>query len=411
MIRENANVKICCITIGNEILLGRTINTNLAYIGRELTRIGLILTSSITIPDEAEVILNTLQEAWKENDIIITTGGLGPTSDDITKKVIAEFFKKELIFSDKIWTNVQTIFQKRGISIPQINKNQAEVPKDFTPLSNIYGTAPGLYYEEGNKSFFALPGVPLEMKYLFTEQIIPTLDNRYKHTKLLMKTFHTFGIPESAIAELLTEVVIPEGLNLAYLPQTGRVDIRLYGCIETAYLKICNKLEQILQPYLWGTDDDVPDAILHREMLISGKTLSIAESCTGGLVQEMLTRHAGSSTYFVGGVVSYCDAVKRQLLQVTQFDLDNYGAVSKEVAISMAEGVRSLLDTDLGAGISGIAGPGGGTEEKPVGTVHIAVSDGNITKHEEMHFSGDRDSIRHKAAEKCIFMLYKFIKK
>ncbi len=408
MIRDN--IQICCITIGNEILLGKTVNTNLAFIGRELTRIGLVLTSSITIPDDADVIRETLSDAWQMNDIVITTGGLGPTSDDITKKVIAQFFGKELEFSERIWENVQGIFQRRGILIPNINRNQAEVPHDFTPLTNNYGTAPGLYYEEAGKQFFALPGVPLEMKYLILEQVIPILHDKYPRSPLLVLTIHTFGIAESAIAEMLSDLVIPDGLNLAYLPQTGRVDLRIYGSNQEAFENVGMYLETILQPYIWGIDNDEPDAILHKIMLSSGKTLSLAESCTGGLVQEMITRHADSSRYFMGGVVSYSNTVKKELLQVSSQDLEFHGAVSHEVAIAMAKGIQKLLKTDIGASITGIAGPSGGTEEKPVGTVHIAVTDGRQINHEEMHFSGDRDSIRKKSAEKCIFMIYNMIK-
>jgi nicotinamide-nucleotide amidase len=411
MSRENVKLKICCITIGNEILLGKTINTNLAYIGRELTRIGLYLASCITIPDEAEDIQGTFRDAWAKNDIIITTGGLGPTSDDITKKEIARFFGKELEFADSVWKEVQTHFRKRGISIPNINRNQAEVPKDFTILSNIYGTAPGLYYVLKNKHFFALPGVPLEMKHLFSEHIIPLLQQKFPRPAILMRTIHTYGIAESAIAELMADYQTPKDMNLAYLPQTGRVDLRIYGTNHDSFKNIEEYLKKTLAPYIWGYDDDEPDTMLHREMLNSGKTLALAESCTGGLVQEMLTRHADSSVYFIGGVVSYSNNVKHQLLDVSNEDLEKFGAVSKEIATEMAAGIRSLLYADICAAITGIAGPGGGTIEKPVGTVHITVSNGITTNNAEMHFTGDRDSIRQKAAEKCIFMLYELIKK
>jgi len=403
-------LKICCITIGNEILIGKTINTNLAYIGRELTKIGLYLSECITIPDEPFPIQQALHDAWERNDIVITTGGLGPTTDDITKHEIADFFGKEMVFSEEIWQYVQCRFRERGIAIPLINRNQAELPSDFIALHNIHGTAPGLYYQKEGKYFFAMPGVPMEMKYLFSEHIIPILHEKFPRPAVLIRTIHTFGIAESAIAEIMTDVQIPEGLNLAYLPQTGRVDLRVYGTNAEGFQKIKELIETRLREYIWGYDEVEPDSMLHELMLKSGRTLALAESCTGGMVQELITGHPDSSKYFIGGVVSYQNEVKHQLLNVADDDLIQYGAVSEQVAVQMARGVRDLLKTDIGAGITGIAGPSGGTDEKPVGTVHIAVTDGSITRHELMHFNGDRESIRRKSAEKCIFMIIDIVR-
>lgn len=399
------NVKICIINIGNELLLGRTINTNLSWLGDKLAEIGLPITRSVIIQDEPEEIQLTLKREWQQNDIVIMTGGLGPTDDDLTKKVIAEFFDKELEFRKEVWRDVQEIFFRRNLVVPEINRNQAMVPEGFIALKNTVGTAPGLYFSQDKKSLFALPGVPLEMKTLFERHITAILKDKYQRESIIVKQLHTWNISESALAEQLKDLKIPEGIKLAWLPQTGRVDLRIYGNDINLIEKLNAEIKVIAQEWIWGEDDDTPQAVLNELMISKKLTLAVAESCTGGLVQELITSVSGVSKYFNGGIVSYSNEVKINQLKVKSETIEKFGAVSVETAAEMALGVRTELKADIGISITGIAGPEGGSEEKPVGTVCFGISDKAQLITHKVVFNGTRDSIRFKAAEYILLFL------
>lgn len=403
------SVKVCIINIGNELLLGRTININLSWLGVHLAELGLPISRSVTIQDNPEDIKATLQAEWQLHDVVIVTGGLGPTDDDITKAVIADFFHKQLEFREEVWKNVHDIFARRNIKIPEINRSQAMVPEGFTALSNSKGTAPGLYYMEHGKSFFALPGVPLEMKTIFADHISAILSKDYPCEPLEIVNIHTWNISESALAEKLIDLKIPDGVQLAWLPQTGRVDLRIYGKDWKLIDKLEEEIHQKAQPWIWGMGDDKPQTSVQGMMIGKGLTLSVAESCTGGLVQELLTGVPNSSEYFVGGIVTYSNEMKINQLDVKPDTLDKFGAVSIETAAEMAVGIKAVTKSDLGISITGIAGPGGGTIDKPIGLVCFGIYDGTRVSTKMIVFNGDRKSIRWKAAEYVLLLLLDYL--
>jgi nicotinamide-nucleotide amidase len=402
--------QVCIINIGNELLLGQTVNTNLSWLGKQLANLGLPITRSVTIQDVPAAITSTLSAEWQTHDIVIITGGLGPTDDDLTKQTIADFFGKELEFHEDIWQQVQSIFARREIITPEINRSQAMVPQDFVALANHRGTAPGLYYQADKKSLFALPGVPTEMKYLFSEYIKDILSEQYDCEPVFIKTWHTWDIGESALAEKLAELKLPEGVQLAWLPQTGRVDLRIYGAKRELVESTADDIYKQVKHWIWGSDDDKPQSVLYKLMTEQKLTLAVAESCTGGLVEELITGIPGASQYFLGGIVSYSNAIKEKQLHVLPKTLEQYGAVSTQTAVEMALGIRLITEADFGISITGIAGPEGGTEDKPVGTVCFAISDKKQIISNRMVFNGDRHSIRFKAAEYILLLLIDYIR-
>lgn len=402
--------KSAVITIGNEILLGKTLNTNLAYLSGQLAALGVPVEYSLTVKDDPVEIRNALEQCWKRFDVVITTGGLGPTADDITKRVIAEFFGKELLFSAEVWDQVQSRFGARELPTPQINRNQAMVPEDFQALQNERGTAPGLFYTAGGKCFFAFAGVPSEMKHVFDTHVPGILSGQYGNSPaIVQRTLHSFGISESALAEIVSEEIIPKDVSLAWLPQTGRVDLRLYGNNEPAVEEAVAFIEPLVEDWLWGRDEDTPVSVLSALLLRKGYTISLAESCTGGLIQKMLTDQSGASEIFGGGIVAYSNALKTKLLGVLESTLDEHGAVSSACAMEMACGIKSLTESVVAISVTGVAGPSGGTVEKPVGTVYFGFSVLNDVWSRKQIFSGDREAIRHKAAEYALLHMIKHL--
>lgn len=400
--------KIGLITIGNEILLGKTINTNLGFIGEQLSLIGLPLSQSATIRDNEQDIWHTLNKMWSESDVVITTGGLGPTIDDLTKKTIARFFHKDLVFREEIWQKIQNLFTLRNLTIPKINRTQAFVPQDFITIDNDYGTAPGLHYNIENKDFFALPGVPSEMKPMIVNYIIPFLKTHYPIRPFYQKTIRTFRISESALAEKLSDIEIEDNVEIAFLPQLGKVDIRIYGFSQQNFHKAITSITNKISDYIYGYNDDTILRLVHNKLFSSKLTLSIAESCTGGLIQSQITSNPGSSNYFIGGIVSYSNEVKKNLLNVKEDTLEKYGAVSEETAFEMVKNVRQLFNSDLAIAVTGIAGPSGGTKEKPVGLVYIGINIKGEILVKGFHFSGTRIQIQNKTAENALYLLLQF---
>lgn len=399
------------ISIGNEILLGRTLNSNLGYLGVELSRLGFPVHRCISIKDEPDEILRALHEAWTDSDVVITTGGLGPTQDDITRLALAEYFGKALVLDEAVWEGIQALFRRRNSPIPISNQNQAMVPQDFQVLPNDRGTAPGLHYHQDGRHIFALQGVPHEMKHLFAGQIKGILKAAFPSAEeLLQRDLHTFNIGESALAEIIHAEDMPSGITLAWLPQAGRVDLRIYGTDALAMTQAEEVIVSKAGRYIWGRDADAPPQCLVQMLKQLNLSIAIAESCTGGLVQKYLTDIAGVSDVFLGGVVSYHNSAKEALLQVSPQILDEHGAVSRECAQAMAQGVQKSFGSDLAISVTGIAGPDGGSDAKPVGTVHFGFRIGNRGFEEHKLLFGDRESIRHKAAEMAILTLLKMLK-
>ncbi len=401
--------KVAIISIGNELLLGKTINTNLSYLAAELASLGLPVNYGIVIPDENEAILDGLRTLWPKYGLLITTGGLGPTGDDITKGAIAQFFGKPLVFDEGIWRQVCALFEHRGMQVPAINRNQALIPQGFNALDNTRGTAPGLSYIEGGKTFVALPGVPEEMDYIFQTHVKKMLTEGYHCKPVHHTTIHTWDTSESALAERLADVQINREVSLAWLPQTGRVDLRLSGTDKDLIDQTVKSIVSCISDVVWGMDDDSPASVLQDSLVNRQRSIAIAESCTGGLLQQMLTAVPGASQCFKGGMVTYSNELKNSVLGVSHEILNTYGAVSEETARVMAGRVRQMTRSDYSIAITGIAGPEGGSESKPVGTVWFAFASSGVTTSVKRVFNGDRHAIRHKAAEYALIYLWKMM--
>ncbi len=373
-------MKCALITIGDEILAGSTIDTNAAWIGRELQEIGLELEYHVTIQDKKELIIDQLELLISQFNVIIATGGLGPTPDDVTPSAFYTYFQSKVEFDDVYWKKLATRFKTRTKRIPESNRSQAMKPHNGIMIENPVGSARGLLYERDQSVIIALPGVPREMKAMMTVTVLPLL--RKKAPKpVYRKTLRVTGMAESALAEAVAPVMSAHPrCRFAFYPQLINVDIR-FICDDEAEIGLVEKeIRAIVGSACYAEGKIDLEEVVGQLLTEHGKTLATAESCTGGLVGNRLTDCPGSSAYYMGGVVSYSNEAKQSLLQVRGKTLLKYGAVSEETAREMAEGVRARFGTDLGLSITGIAGPTGGTPEKPVGTVYIALADNTKTR-------------------------------
>ena len=409
----NKNYKIVVINIGNELLNGRTTNTNLTTIGEKLLYLSTQITEAYIISDDHETIVNTLKRVWQKNTIVIITGGLGPTNDDITKTALASFFEKEMVFHEIILEDIKNHFNKRNIDMPEINNIQAMIPDGFLPLRNFVGTAPGMYYKNANRHLFSLPGVPYEMEHLFDFYVTNMLQRIIPKDDFTIFEINTHGISESLLAEKLADLDLDENVNIAWLPHLGRVDIRLYGTNINGIAKASGNIHINLKDYIWGVNQKSPTEALHSDLLKYKKirTLSVAESCTGGGFSSFLTSLPGASKYFLGAIVSYSNDAKQDLLSVTPDVLRKYGSVSQEVVCQMIEGCEKRFNSDIVCAITGIAGPDGGSKTKPVGTVFIAVKYKKMINVEKYHFTGSRNQIQQRAIDSCAFMILQILNK
>ncbi len=375
------------ITIGDEILYGQITDTNSKWISEELDKIGIKTIRKSSVGDQKQQILNILDESLQRADIVLITGGLGPTKDDITKKTLAEYFNDELVINPHAEEFVRSFFEKRGRPFTELNRQQAAIPSRCTYLHNATGTAPGMWFNHDGKFIVSMPGVPIEMKYLMSNEVIPRLKSKFDLPEIVHKIIRTIGLGESFLAERIEnwEDSLPENIKLAYLPSFGEVKLRLTGIGEDR-LKIeeqievqVKKLIPLIEEHIFSFENEEIEKSIGKILNESETSLSVAESCTGGYLSHLLTSIPGSSAYFMGGVVSYSNEAKMDVLKVKQETLTKFGAVSEQTVIEMAEGVRNLMKTTYGIATSGIAGPDGGTEEKPVGTVWLAVTDGKQT--------------------------------
>ncbi len=386
------------LTIGDEILYGQINNTNAKFISTELGKIGVKVIRHTSIGDKESEILTALAEAQKRVDIIIITGGLGPTKDDITKKTIAKFFDTELIFDQKVMDMITEMFKQRNREMADNNKVQAFVPANCEVLYNLWGTAPATWIAHEGKVFVSMPGVPVEMEKIMTELVIPKLQGFFKTPNIIHKVIHTIGIGESSLAEKIEgwEDNLPPHIGLAYLPHFMQVRLRLTGVGEdtkTLQAEIDQEAQKVLpliEKYVFGYDNDTIESVIATLLNTHHKTISTAESCTGGFLAHTFTKVAGSSAYYMGGVISYSNESKTNLLGVNPNTIEDFGAVSEETVKEMAEGVRKRLGTDIGVATSGVAGPEGGTPDKPVGTIWIAYSDGTNTIAKKLQLIKDR---------------------
>ena len=416
-----SSLQVELITIGDELLLGFTIDTNAAHISRTLAASGVEVVRRTTVGDEADKIAVAVSEALERTGAVITTGGLGPTSDDLTKPAIAKIFSREMKLDEAIAARIEERWRARfpNSRFPATNRAQAEIPEGARILTNRHGTAPGIWLEDDRGRWVAMmPGVPREMRGMLADELLPAIKARAKgeENAVLSGTLRTTGIAESAIADLLGPNFLGEpgtelgSLPLAYLPGVAGVDLRVTvkglprAQAERMIRDAIVKLKSRVAAYAYGEDDADLAAVVLERCRASNLRLAVAESCTGGLLGERLTNIPGSSDVFLGGIVAYHNDVKRDLLGVRVGDMQRYGAVSEEIAVQMASGVREKLGADVGVSVTGIAGPGGGTSEKPVGLVWVAV-DGAEVKARRFHVGGDRIEIRQRAAQAALEMV------
>ena len=414
-------MKASIITIGDEILIGQIVDTNSAFIAKSLDRIGIEIHEMISISDSKEHILKTFSKFQNKVDLVIITGGLGPTKDDITKKTFCDYFDDELIVNQEVLKHVTQLiegFFKRPIT--QINKDQALVPSKCTVLHNQVGTAPGMWMKKENTVFISLPGVPFEMKYLVENEIIPKVVEEYKRPYILHKTVLTYGIGESLLAETIEnwENNLPDFIKLAYLPSLGSVRLRLSArgankeLLEKAISENVISLSKIIGDSIVGfEEDETLEKIIGRFLTQQSKTISTAESCTGGKIAQVLTSVSGASNYFKGSVVSYATETKVSLLGISAELIQKHSVVSAEVAKQMAVNVRNLMKTDYAIATTGNAGPSKGESEAEVGAVFIALATPNEVIIEEFNFGQPREKVIDRAVVKSLEMLRKEILK
>ena len=410
-------IKAEIITIGDEILYGQITDTNTQWISAELDKIGIKTVRKSSVGDQKEEILQILEEAQNRADIILITGGLGPTKDDITKKTLCEHFDTKLIWNQEAITWLEEFFAKRGRKLDDINIKQAELPENAIYLKNSRGTAPGMWFEFKGKIFVSMPGVPMEMKGLMTDSVLAKLKIQFKTPIIYHKIIRTIGIGESFLSKMIEdwEDSLPSNIKLAYLPSMGNVKLRLTGVgedLQEIQNNVQKEIEQVLSiisEYVYGYDaEEIEDAI-GKLLLERKETVSTAESCTGGYVSHLITKVPGSSAYFEGGVVSYSYEAKETFLDVKAETLVSMGAVSEQTISEMAENVRKKFGTTYGLATSGIAGPGGGTPDKPVGTVWIAVATAEKTITSKLQLGGSRDQNIHLTAFGVLNLLRKEI--
>lgn len=402
------------ITIGDELLIGQVIDTNSAWMAEQLNLYGIKVAQITSISDSREHILSTLSEAATRADIIIMTGGLGPTRDDITKNTLCEFFNTNLIFSQETYENIERIFGSRGFKMTPLNRAQAEVPERCTPLLNTNGTAPGMWFEEKGKIYISLPGVPFEMKALMTDHVLPRLQE-LSRISIVHRTILTQGVGESFLAAKIEawETDLPPFIKLAYLPQPGIVRLRLSASgpdcslLESAMNERTDELYKLIPEYIFGEGEDSLEQIDGKLLKQHGFTLATAESCTGGYIAHLITSISGSSAYFKGSVVAYSNEIKENILGVSSQTISKYGAVSEETVFEMAAGIIRMFKVNCAIAVSGIAGPEGGTDEKPVGTVWICVLTPKGAETRKFTFGEHRGRNIRRAALAALDMLRK----
>ncbi len=411
------NVEI--ITIGDELLIGQVVDTNSAYMAKELNRIGLNVLQITSISDSRRHILAALEEASQRVPVVLITGGLGPTKDDITKATLAEYTGDQLVNDAVTLKHIETMMAARGIEMNPLNVKQAEVPSHCTVLYNSCGTAPGMWFEKNGTVYVSMPGVPFEMKTMMQDEVLPRLQRHFNTNTILHHTLLVTGIPESALALLIEEWEnkLPPNVKLAYLPGGGMIRLRLSATGEDRHVialqveKQIEALRPVLGNHLLSENDETIEEIVARLLTAKGKTVATAESCTGGNVAHLLTSMSGSSVYFKGSVVAYANEVKANVLQVNLSDLAMHGAVSEEVVTQMAMNVRLLMDTDYGIATSGIAGPTGGVPGKPVGTIWIAVASATQIVAKLLHYGDNRENNIQRASTTVLNLLYTLIDK
>ena len=399
------------ITIGDELLIGQTLHTNAAYIGEKLTESSINIIKSSVVGDNEDEIISEFDNAWSKSELILVTGGLGPTHDDVTRKCVVSFFNTALVKNESVLEDIKSIFQKRGRKLTAINEDQALVPKIAEHIRNSHGTAPGIWIEKEKKYFVVMPGVPLEMQAMMESFVLPKIETLKDRTDIIIKhkIIQTTGIPESYLFERLGNLdELLTGSKLAFLPNQFGVKLRLTveNSDENKVYEKINEIEQKIRAkagrYIFGSDDESLEEVVGRILSERELTISTAESCTGGLIASMITNISGSSKYFERGVVCYSNASKVEILKVDEDTLINFGAVSQEVAMQMAEGVKSTSGASIGISTTGIMGPTGATTGKPVGLVYIGYCDDKVCTAKKFTFGDNRILNKQRTAQAAL---------
>lgn len=407
-------MRVEIISIGDELLIGQTVNSNAAWMGRELTLQGFIITAVTTVGDRSDDIIRAIDIAFGRADILLLTGGVGPTNDDITKHTLCRYFHTALEFNDEVLQNIESVFLKRNIQLNQLTRKQAYVPASATVIQNKVGTAPILWFNKEEKVLVSMPGVPFEMKTTMHDDIIPRLQAQFLVKQYLRRTYLVCGITESALATRLAEfeTLLPAGFSLAYLPSFGFIRLRLsvWGEEHKQEMKqLGRKLKQLLGDEFVARSEKTAEALLGEKLRKQNLTVATAESCTGGYIAHRITAVPGASDYFEGSIVSYDNRIKEELLDVDKSSIEKFGVVSSEVVEQMAVNVARKLKTGCSIAVSGIMGPEGGTKEKPVGTVWICTLYENELLSREYRVGSSREENIERTANLAILQLLKML--
>ena len=411
-------MKATIITIGDEILIGQILDTNSRYISRALTAHGIVVAERTSIGDNRAQIIETLDRALSQSEVVIITGGLGPTKDDITKHTLCNYFGSTLRYDEAEAEHIRTLLEVRNVAFNELNRGQAMVPECCTVLHNAHGTAPGMWFEQNGRVVVSLPGVPFEMQHLIDEEVMPRLKAHFELREIVHRTMITFGIAESILAERIAawEEALPDYIHLAYLPAPNMVRLRLSAYevegkeVRREIDNLFEKLHAIIPDNIAGFEEASVEELVHNILIERGKTLAVAESCTGGTIASKFTAQAGASAYFLCGVVSYSNESKCKVLGVNMSDISQYGAVSEVVAVAMAKGAKAISGADFAISTTGIAGPSGGSKEKPVGTVWIGIATPERCFAIRKNCGTDRSQVISRAAAYAIAMLYDELK-
>lgn len=405
------------ITIGDELLYGHTIDTNAAFIGEKLADAGIELVYHTTVGDDPETMLSAFALAMNRCDIILTTGGLGPTHDDITKKVICKYFKRQLVFHEEILLDLEKRYETMGVKMPPINQNQALLPQGAGFLKNKIGSALGIVMEDRGKMFVSMPGVPSEMEMMVTDELLPLLLKKAAGQVIIHRKLRTFGLMESVIFEKVKNIIEEKSIvGVAFLPGYQGVDIRFTTKSDDetearqAIAEIEQRFTEKIGEHIYGYDNDELPGVVGKLLTDKKMTIAVAESCTGGFLGKLITDIPGSSAYFLGGVIAYSNDIKIKLLNVQAEIIRRHGAVSEQTASYMANGVRTLTGADIGVAITGIAGPDGGTPEKPVGLIYIGLTAAAKTEAKQFNFGKVRERNRQRASYAALDMVRRYLK-
>jgi nicotinamide-nucleotide amidase len=401
---------------GTEVLIGHILNTHAQYLGVKLSGMGIEIILNTTVGDSRELMFSVLRQALERSDLIIITGGLGPTTDDLTAEVVADVLRVPLIQDRGSLHAIKDIFKSRGMDMPQSNVKQTYFPQGSIILPNGNGTAPGALIERNNKIIILLPGPPHELKPMFEDSVVPLLSGKISSSEVVRyRIFKLTGISESAVQDLLKDLGGQGNPGIAYMAKPGEIQVRISaraadgrqanGLLE----ELSGKIRPLLDKNIFALDEEIPEELVGKLLLEKGLTLGTAESCTGGMIASRLTDIPGSSEYFKGGIVSYTNEVKNRVLGVGQEILNTFGAVSEETAVAMAQGAREKTNADLGLSVTGVAGPGGGTAEKPRGLVYIALAAADKVICREHHFAGSRAAVRQGSVNSALNLLRQYL--